>query len=343
MVQALWSGMFCALSYLTYTSSYIAYPVIVTIGILAYIRSRSSDVAIALRKFSILVLFILAPFIAHAILVDNYFLERISQVNVFWGSWSDTARTHASPVSIAATQSVSALRSLVIPGIGGLGGYNFGNQSLLDPLTGVLFILGLGILVSDAIRKKREDALSILIVFVVPFITGFILTTHPPPFHRISLLYPFFALVIAWPIWSLTKLKKPVGLLLMALVLALVATMNVRHIRAMILGDANLYPQNSRIIGDFINRTVPKGETIFIAAYPSFYLGQELVFRTNNRYLLTTEESEGILKRYNGKFLIVFQPSEIVINKLTSLYPANRWVTSLEGIPLGDVALFVPK
>lgn len=341
--HALWSGLYCALSYLTYTSSYVAYPVIAIIGILTIIRTRSTEFVIGLVKLSALVLVILAPFLAHAATLDNYFFQRINQVNVFWGSWSETARLQISFTSVVSAQLVNALRSIVLPGIGGLGGYNFGKHSLLDPLTAFLLIVGFLFLLLDAIRRDHQHFLYLLIVFMVPFITGFVLTTHPPPFHRLSILYPWIALIIALAVTRVTMMVKRYGYTLIIVILSLVVVANLRHAGAMIRADAVIYPQNSRVIGDVINRTVPKGETIFIASYPAFYLPQELLFRTNNRYPIVSEESESILKRYDGGFLIVFKPSEGLVTNLSREYPANRWLRTLEGVNLGDLALFVPQ
>lgn len=340
VLHAKWAGLFCGLCYLTYTSSYVAYPVLVLVVILAFILIRERYIIHGFLVATIISLLILAPFISYAKVANNFFVERIDQVNIFWGSWHDG--TSANPVlERITTHVVDAIYALINPGVGGLGGYNFGKQGLLDPFTATLLVVGLVVLILGAIKHNWKNVFLFVALFV-PFISGYVLTTHPPPFHRLSIIYPLLALLIALGIDRVSTLVK--GRFVLLTIIIIIAITNIRHTWTMIQGDKNIYPQNSRVIGEHINTTVPQGETIHIAAYPSFYLGQELLFRTNNRYTLVTDESRIILKKYTGNnMLVLLNPSNETVDTLRQSYPDHVLITRLGNSSLGDLQVFKPK
>lgn len=338
--HAKWAGLWCGLCYLTYTSSYVAYPVLVVIVILAFIMIRERYIIRGFLVATIISLLVLAPFITYAKVANNFFVQRIDQVNIFWGSWHDGTNANSMPDRVT-THVVDAIKALVEPNVGGLGGYNFGKQSFLDPFTATLLIVGLAVLVVGVI-KRNYKYLFLFIALFIPFLSGYVLTTHPPPFHRLSIIYPLLTILIALVIDRITALVK--GRSALFIIIVVIAITNSHHVWAMIQGDKNIYPQNSRVIGEYINTTVPQGKTIHIAAYPSFYLGQELLFRTNNRYTLVTDESHTILKTYTGNnMLILLNPSDETISTLRKTYPDHIFVTHLGNVSLGDVEIVKPK
>lgn len=310
-------GLFTALSYLTYPSSYVTIPIV----ILATIPKLNK-----LIPTFLIFLIILLPFIAYAGFVNNFFVQRIDQVNALSGSWSDLPekmKHGQSVVSLVFNQTENAFRSLIQPGIAGLGGYNFGKLALFEPIGFVLFILGFRFL----------KFFPIVLAIVFPFITNFILSTQPPAFHRISLLYPLFTLSMGI---ALAKQKRCV----LIPIIIIFALSNFKHVRTMIDRDATLYPQNSRLVAEYILKNVPQGSTVSIAAFPSFHLQQELVFRTNNTYVLNTEETQAILTKYHGETLILLNPTPITLKTLLKAYPNYRAINILENTTLGDLVLF---
>lgn len=304
-------GLFTALSYLTYTSSYVVGPIVLLSAL--YLRRKLLPVVVV-------VLVILLPFLAYAGFVNNFFVQRIDQVNALSGSWSDLPekmKHGQSIVSLIFNQTGNALRSLIQPGIAGLGGYNFGKLALFEPVGFVLFILGFRFL----------KFFPIVLAIVFPFITNFVLSTQPPAFHRISLLYPLFALSMGV---VLARQKRAV----IIIVVSLFALSNLNHVRTMIDNDKTLYPQNSRLIAQYLLKNIPRGSTVSIAAFPAFHLGQELVFRTNNGYRFVSD--------YRGETLIILNPAPSVLSQLSKEYPDHRVITELENVSLGDLTLFTP-
>ncbi len=317
------AGIFSGAAYLTYTSSYITYPVIALIGIFTNRRGLVTTTLVALL--------ILSPFLVYAATVNNFFTQRVSQVNALWGTWSDPAKQQIAPLAIIQKQTIDAFRSLVIPGVGGLGGYNFGKLGLLDTITAVLLAIGFIMLLGGAVKKSGNRI--VLIALLVPFTTGFILTTHPPPFHRLSIIYPFLALIVGLTITRFRFVVVLSGIVIVA---------NLLHTNYMIKADANIYPQNSRLIAEYITQNIPPGQPIQIAAYPSFYLGQELLFRTNNHYPITTGETGNILDGYRGGTLLLLNPTKENLDKLRAMYPNSSTLRSIDGVSLGDITLFRP-
>ena len=344
--QARLAGVLTGLAYLTYTSSYVTFPVVILLTLIWMWQKRNIVLGGFLRA-GILTILVLMPFLVYAATVNNVFMQRVGQVNVLWGTWSDVPKKVAggTPVtSVLVKQTVDAVRSLFVPEVGGLGGYNFGRLALLDPLTGMLFAIGVGVvLLHIATSRSRMDA-SLLVILLLPFVSGFVLTTHPPPFHRLSLLYPWFALIVAIPLDALAAIirnSNGVKVLTVVATLALVMT-NLRHGWDMTISDRVHYPQNSRVIGEYITHRVPTGTEILIAAFPAFHLGQELTFRTEGKYSIVSDESKKVLNRYNGQLLILLRPEDEVIADITARFPSLGILRTIDGIPLGDLVMVTP-
>src|SRR5207247_2281701 len=87
--HALLMGMFTGASYLTYTSSYVAGPVVLVTGFCVCILDRSYIKGF-LKSF-IVTIVLLLPFITYAVFVNNFFVQRIFEVNAFSGSWADSS------------------------------------------------------------------------------------------------------------------------------------------------------------------------------------------------------------------------------------------------------------
>lgn len=326
--NAVFLGAFTALSYLAYTSSYVIIPIIILTNVLNLKK---------LIPAFIVCFVILSPFIAYAGFVNNFFIQRIGQVNALSGSWSDIPQKikngeHA--LLLIFNQTIYAFRSLQEPGIGGLGGYNFGKQALFEPLGFILFVLGFWFLLYHGARHERK-LLVVIVAIVVPFISNFILSTQPPAFHRISLLYPLFTLSMGIGLAG----QKYIVFFPIVIIFAL---SNLMHVRTMINKDKTLYPQNSRLIAEYLLKNIPRGSQISIAAFPSFHLQQELVFRTNSGYRFVSEDFSTIRSTYRGEPLIMLNPAPSALSQLSKEYPNHRMIAELENTSLGDLTLFSP-
>lgn len=341
---ALGAGLFAALGFLTYTSSYAALPVVLTSGVVLWMANRDPRYVRGIRNAGIIFAVILLPFVTYALFVNNFFLQRIGQINAVSGSWNKSAYPQ-NPLTMLATQTETAMKSLVRPGIGGTGGYNFGQLSFLDPISAILVIGGLAVCVLRIVRSRSPAHVILLIGILIPFINGFILTIHPPPFHRISLLYPLIAFLMGDAIIFLWKLLEDKRIALIVCIGVVVAYTPIQFSRTarMIRNDGVRYPQNSRALAAFLLKSYPPGATVRVAAYPAFYLEQELLFRTNNRFAIHTGTIEDILPQYSGEPLIVLEPTASLLATLAARYPTGSWTREISGIDLGDLALFTTE
>src|SRR3989344_4945451 len=76
-------GIFLFLCYMTYASSYIAFPLLLLFIILESIRNRTLKFIKLFVVSTTIFLILLSPLILHAIRVDNFFIQRIDQVTIF--------------------------------------------------------------------------------------------------------------------------------------------------------------------------------------------------------------------------------------------------------------------
>jgi hypothetical protein len=346
--RALELGIFTGLSYMTYTSSYVTGPVVFVVALLTCISDRRY-----IKGFvngAIVTIAIMLPIILYSSFVNNFFTQRISQVNSFTGTWTDTqsrllGNQYAIPALLTTTK--ESILSLIEPNIGGLGGYNFGKSSLLDMFTASIAGIGIVAGIYLVMKKRNTHILFVAWVFLVPFVTGFILTNHPPPFHRLAIIYPLFAFLIAAGATGITHMGEKLfgrnAHILYYVLTALLIPANIYHTVRMVDADKNLYPQSTVAIADYIQTHVPPGRAIDIAAFPSFHVGQELLFRTQNRYRFISNTPEEIIKSYTGGLLIILNPTDPFIHTIQTKYPQNRLIrNNINTTSLGDLTLFVP-
>lgn len=333
--HAILAGAFGALGFLTQPNSYAALPVALFIWGIEWVITRKSYIVYGIIKAVTTAGILLSPFVWYAITVNNFFFQRVSQVNIFTGSWN------RGTVDIG-QQLIDATTALFQPNIGGALGYHFGKQALFEPITAGLFLIGFLLLIT---RRSWY----VIIALVIPFLGGMVFTMPPPAFHRIALLFPLIALVCAITIELILRRFSfsIVGMSVVVLVISIAAVSNIRHLRVMLREDAKINPQYMRVIGDFINRSYPAGTPVTIAAPQSFKIQEELFFRTSGKYpIRTVEEIDGAAVPRDSP-LIIFEPLMEEREQLTAAFPQRSWISTLEGVPLADpygqLLLFVEK
>lgn len=268
--DAVLTGVLCGACYLFYTSSYVALPLLLAVGLAQLARRRSGA---ALRQLGMALAgcaVVLAPFVASAAAGYNYFDSRWEQVSLFSGQWSDlperTARGE-SAVTIVATHAGRCLLSLVKDGVGGHGGYFFGEIALFDRCTLVLLVAGLAFAVLQA--RRHPGLLVALAVVAGTFLTGLVLTIPPPAYHRWSVSLPFLALLSALPLRALLDLPR-VGQrarrLLVAAAVLLFASCNLAHFDRGSRGET--VPQELRL-AEYVNSRFAH-KKLYMAAFPGY-------------------------------------------------------------------------
>lgn len=193
-----WCGIVLGLGVQTYFASRLV-PVLLAVTFLLWISSDREK-----RSWSQVACFGLIGLIALATAAPaiGYFSHHLDEL---WGRTSETsvfsagARAHLSYgygtdslLKILLIQARAAVELFNVVGDNSLQ-YGYA-KPLLEPVSGVLFILGIGLAIGS-IRRRRNQLL--LLWTVVPFVAGAVLTIDTPFFPRISGLIPFVALLIA--------------------------------------------------------------------------------------------------------------------------------------------------
>lgn len=266
--HAVAAGVLCGACYFFYTSSYVAFPLMLALSGWQVFRHRGRGLGRAVGLPLIGFVVTVAPFVAHAMTHYNYFNSRLAQVSLLSGQWSDVPERVArgeNLLAILAAQTWRAVLALGKGGIGGHGGYWFGYQGLFDPLTLLLLIAG----TSLALRRvrRRPGFLVAAAVAAMTFITGVVLTIPPPAFHRWSLAWPFLALLMALPIRELLEMKRGSRFARVGAVVAVLlafASINLGRFTRATLGESvpvELY------LGEMLNSRFPD-KKLYLASFP---------------------------------------------------------------------------
>lgn len=292
------TGVAAAVSYLFYTSSYIAFPILLPVLLIHAIKHKTVKLA-AWALIGCVVT--IAPFAISAVTQENYFVSRVNQVSLLSGSWSDkrdVAKTIPGTARIVWVNTILSLRAMITDGIGGHGGYTFNRQAMFHRVGLILFLVGLGMSVV-LMWRKRELAL-ILLVIAISFITGVVLTIPPPAYHRFSLAFPFIAIVSAVPFPYLVRLlPKRTGILIICVLLALYGRSGIRYFQKAVEPEA--LPPDAAIIR-YVNTMYPN-QTIHIAAFPTFAL--ERLFPFFQPYRVASVDTQ-----YHNYYLTHFNRDE---------------------------------
>lgn len=311
------AGIAAAWCYFFYTSSYIAFPLLCIALLFQTIRRRSlTGIVWALIGF----LLTIAPFV-HAAWGNVYFSERINQVSLLTGSWSDK-KEHIQSIGdawkIVTDNTILSLRSLAISGIGGHGGYTFDQQAMFHIPGLILFVLGFAMSIF-LLWKSREIAFMVIVI-ILSFLTGIALTIPPPAFHRFSLAFPFIAIIASVPFRYLDALlPRRITVIMTAIIIAMYAGSGIRYFQKAAAKEARI---DDAAIIRYVNETYPQ-RAIHIAAFPTFALGRLYPFfipssaasvdcQYHNAYLsnFNTEEHYVYIVTLPQEFISLFQKAD---------------------------------
>lgn len=311
-LHSILTGIFCGLSYLFYSSSYIALPILMLFFIIYLLLDKNR--LLIIKNFLISVvgfLIVVTPFLSYMHATQNYyFTQRINQVNLVSGEWShqkDEIKKGISPLSIISKNLTISIKSLYSDGIGGHGGYDFNRLAFFDKITLFLFIYGIiGML---ALCFRRKKLLSILLIISVSYITGVVLTIPPPAYHRFSLAYPFLAIVISTPLYIVLIVKKinlKIRVLMVLLVLfAYVIVNQLRLVETSKEDGVTHHGKDYLMLAKQIDQEF-YDRSIYVAAFPSFAF-EKIFYFVNNNKKLTTDYHNNLLAKFdpNEKYLYV--------------------------------------
>ena len=301
--DAAMAGIACGFCYLTYYSSYLAFPLLVAFLAMHFLRRRDALVpqnfAIALAGM----LLVLAPFLAFVVRFGDYVSGRAKQVSLLTGDWSPfrevVANGTRSPFSVIKQNLALSLKSFVQDGIGGHGGYDFGHRALFDRFS--LILLLAGALAGLVLLFRKSELLFVFLAAAAPILTGMVLTIPPPAYHRISIAFPFLVILMTLPFHLLLRIRQlPMSAryaLAGGLLLVFVSANQLYFTEAVIHDQP---PEDLRL-ARFLNQRYP-GRNVYLAAFAGFGLEKVLYFVMRNRPpRIQADYHENILKAFNRK------------------------------------------
>lgn len=318
------TGITAGLCYLSYTSSYIALPILIAALIGGFIQKKSSAIGWVIWSL-IGFIIVTAPFITYAATQENYFGGRINQVSLLTGSWSAGKLTafslpQAGELLYESTR-VSAM-SLVKSGIGGHGGYLFAQQAFFHPTGLILFLIGF--LYAIVCIKKQNGIILALLTILITFLTGMVFTIPPPAFHRLTLAFPFIAIISAAPFRQVSLHNKTAVTLALVLI-SIYAGANIRYAQTAMLPESRI--EDAAIIRA-INATYPNRQ-IHIAAFPSFALGKFFpFFPTTSAPVIDTKFHRDYLndEAYTEPFIFIITLPRDFRTDFEAMYPAASYI-----------------
>ena len=279
---ALLAGVACAFCLLAAPTSYLAVPLLFAFSGLSLrclpFRTVLRGLGVSLAAF----LLVLLPFFCGAARRGNFFAERLVRVAPIVAPLfgitpppEEVARSHSDLAAKWALQTSYFWRN----DAGGCCGFNFGQAALLDPVTGVLALVGL--VAGFRLRTIRlEWTMAVSVVATSLFALGF--ANPPPMITRYSLLFPFVALFLAAPVaLALDWPGAPKALRwgAAAILLAVLAAANVVHFRSAVARDTagGRGEYEDVKVALYLQRMFP-GHAVKVAAFGGFHLGYTLHF-----------------------------------------------------------------
>lgn len=312
MFHAALAGLACGFCYLTYYTSYLAFPLFVAVCAVQLLRRKRISV---LQNFAIALagmLLVLAPFLAYCLRFGNYVTSRANQLGLLTGEWSpyrEEIAQGANPIPIVRENLLLSLKSLVRDGIGGGGGYDLGHRAFFDRFSLVLF-LG-GVLAGLVLLSRRSELLFVFLVIVAAFFGYVVLALPPPAYHRFAIAFPFVVILMTLPFSLLLKVRPlPVSVrsALAGGLLLLFACVNERRFVEAVWLDK---PVEELRLARFVGLRY-RGRNAYVAAYGGFGFARVLYFfmKDPRPRTILTDYHENLLKAFDRKekyvYLIIF-------------------------------------
>lgn len=330
------TGLMVGACYLFHHSAYIALPVL---GVFLIIRSRQvrwNELWRDLCGITLALIVVLTPFYAAIANQESlYFLRRINQVSVIDQIKEATDAGAPSPVMKFLNHTMDAFRSFYEPSIAGNGGYNFGHKALFESVAKILFPIGVLIGLCDS--RRRKPYLLISSSIGIAFVLGVLMTTSPPALHRLSVIFPFFAMLCAVPVITVAKRaqrwKGASGALLVCMLLVWAAN-NVRTEFDMKAAEfASTWEiQNDIRLSRYIVEQFPHHK-IYVAAYPGFGFENLFYFFDPDKRAVVTSYHDLLIQKFSPaeKYLYIIHDPHIGNSK------GEYWKQFQESDPSGSM------
>lgn len=325
-------GVVTGLCYLFYPSAYIALPVFGAFWLVHLWRTRRADVARWILLPAAGALLVVGPFLVHAFTVRNYFTERSGQISFLAESSPElNALTPVEKAKILLPRNfVNGLKSLYTPGLGGSGGYWFGLKAMFDPATFAVLLLGLlGALV---LARQRPEIGVALLAVALAFLFAIVLALPPAGYHRLSVVFPLLAFVLAVPFRLLALLppaipamgSRAVRAAVAALGIAFLGSVNIDRFSRIAAGE---FAPDDMFLASWVNTRYPDRK-LYVAAFPSHAYEKLAYFASPRRTGPTFSQYHAdLLQKLNDKerYVYVMTFPAAFMRRFKNLDPGGRF------------------
>lgn len=326
--SALALGVLAGLNCLFYLTSYIAYPLLMALFFVGFLKIKGRKMLLHLLLATIGFAIVTGPYLVYAIRYENYFFSRINQVSFFTGYWSNLPSKIQDGQTlgrISGNMLITAIRSLYQDNLGGHGGYNFGFMAFFNRTSLILFCAG--VLAAVYLSFKKRRLLLVLAVVILSFFT-MILSIPPPAYHRMSLAFPFITIIFTVPFYLFMHFPRVPTLLKFFCVLAVLTVFVVQNERYFLKSvESELHNQNLQL-ARYINQNFPYRH-IKVASFPGYNFDKYYYFSPNKRFMsITTDYHANLIKSFSAheKYLYVIIFPEVFSQKFAELDPRGKLI-----------------
>jgi hypothetical protein len=341
------AGIASIMAYLTYTSSYLTLPLIGLFIALTALFQRSWQPFLRFGWVVAIVIVGLAPFLTWALTENNYFIERGDQVNAISVIYGDESLEN--PTRELIDRIGTNIQSLYTSGIGGVTDYWFGRQSLFDWLTLSLLLVGIGIAVVQGVRQRSALHLTLVATVLATFVFGMLLTVPVGGFHRVSLAFPFVALLLVLPIrlvidaLPIVRERRLLHTGATAVALILIILLNLSSLQTMVREDEEISGLVDSVpITGFIEDQIPSGSEIIVSSFPNYHLERELIVRTGDQYDVRIEQFDTAVEYGDSAVIVLFQPPPEQTHRLEARYGGGTFIEEWDERELRRHLIWVP-
>jgi|WetSurMetagenome_2_1015567.scaffolds.fasta_scaffold05040_6 hypothetical protein len=329
-------GFFLGLCYMTYFISYVAFPLFFLYFLtLIFLKQINKSTIKNMLLGLVIFIFTISPILTYALKVDNFFMNRASQIKLINGSWSPYQNVEinfASVSDILLKQVNISIRSLYEDKISGASGYNFGHLALFDPVTFIAFIVSVIYFVYIFVRRKDSFSMFVLLTIIVSFINGLILAMPPPSFQRLTLIFSFVALILGVTVVDLSKYifykHKRIGYYFLIFFIFVIIASNIFQFEKILAVDVPDDPDFPQIQQCLEQNNQKK---FYIAAFSTYGLNGVIFIRSKGTMYSITNQLPDILSeipKNKTSFLVILYPNEKKIMEVKNVFPSATIVNN---------------
>jgi hypothetical protein len=194
-----------------------------------------------------------------------------------------------------------------------------------------------------AARRRDDTPLRPLVVVVLGFVLGMVLTQPAGAFHRIVVVFPFAGLLAAMALEAvgvgLGRWVRPARLALPLLGAAVLVLVNWAALERMIELDGR---KPTVAVASYLMTHAEPGAHVTIAGDPVFHLQRELYFRTGDRFRFKTGWFGDVVGELGGGPIVVYAPQDDQVAQLRARFPGWSFVDEVDGLKLDKYLVVLP-